>query len=439
MEYTPKKQTIEKVDQTGLAISIKSSSPNSFPTAYGDDIWDVVDKDSSLSGVMDSSGQFSQHQINEALAAKAGDVGDKMDKATPDSSGYFAVFNSEGNVISTGVQPESMVTNYNNLTNKPSINGVVLENEMTGVDLRLVDRESSDASGYFAVFTSDGGIVSTGVTPESMTTNYNNLTNKPTINGVDVSNNMTGADLGLVDASDGWGLSQNNYTDRDMQWVRDKIAAELRDEALGKYIITTDANPTSFVRDIKSEETMTVTVTLKFNGSNVDANFVPTGWGKSETGVYLRQSTSSVSAQAWEYTPSSGKYEGIQMSKNSSSKSINGIYPAYYGIVPSGDTSNINNMVSQYLNTSSTRTTTSVNSDKSFTNETGQQAWLWILTHGTATARQSGTSILQNPTTVSFISPNNGSITMSGYKLYISKNPIGVGLPLSNVSINITL
>jgi hypothetical protein len=28
---------------------------------------------------------------------------------------------------------------------------------------------------------------------------------------------------------------------------------------------------------------------------------------------------------------------------------------------------------------------------------------------------------------------------MSGYKLYISKNPIGVGLPLSNVSINITL
>lgn len=379
MEYTPKKPTIEKVDQTGLAISIKSSSPNSFPTAYGDDIWDVVDKDSSLSGVMDSSGQFSQHQINEALAAKAGDVGDKMDKATPDSSGYFAVFNSEGNVISTGVQPESMITNYNNLTNKP------------------------------------------------------------TINGVDVSNNMTGADLGLVDASDGWGLSQNNYTDRDMQWVRDKIADELRDEALGKYIITTDANPTSFVRDIKSEETMTVTVTLKFNGSNVDANFIPTGWGKSETGVYSRQSTSSVSTQAWEYTPSSGKYEGIQMSKNSSSKSINGIYPAYYGIVPSGDTSNINNMVSQYLNTSSTRTTTSVNSDKSFTNETGQQAWLWILTHGTATARQSGTSILQNPTTVNFISPNNGSITMSGYKLYISKNPIGVGLPLSNVSINITL
>mgnify|MGYP007032339385 CR=1 FL=1 len=438
MEYTPKKQTIEKVDQTGLAISIKSSSPNSFPTAYGDDIWDVVDKDSSLSGVMDSSGQFSQHQINEALAAKAGDVGNKMDKATPDSSGDFAVFDSNGNVISTGVKPESMVTNYENLTHKPTINDVTVNGDMTGEDLGLINRVP-DSSGYFAVFTSDGGIVSTGVKPESMVTNYENLTSKPTINDVTVNGNMTGADLGLVDASDGWGLSQNNYTDRDMQWIHDKIAAELRDEALGKYTITTDANPTSFVRDIKSEETMTVTVTLEFYGSNVDPDFTPTGWGKSETGVYTKQSTSSVSTQAWEYTPPSGKYEGIQMSKDSSSKSITGIYPAYYGIVPSGDTSNINNMVSQYLNTSDTRTTTSVNSDKSFTNETGQQAWLWILTYGTATARQSGTSILQNPTTLSFISPNNGNITMSEYKLYISKNPIGVGLPLSNVSINITL
>ena len=68
MEYTPKQETMEKVEQTSLAISIKSSSPNSFPTAYGDDIWDVVDQDSSLFSVLDSSGQFSQHQINEALA-----------------------------------------------------------------------------------------------------------------------------------------------------------------------------------------------------------------------------------------------------------------------------------------------------------------------------------------------------------------------------------
>jgi hypothetical protein len=384
---------------------------------------------SSASAIYDYDKQKFQNQIND----------EKANKILDGSAGNFVTFDSSGNLVDSGKNEESFSKDYNNLTNIPTINDVSVYGNMTGSDLGLIDRVSSDSSGYFAVFTSDGGIISTGVTPESMTTNYNNLTNKPSVNGITIENDITGADLGLVDASDGWGLSQNDYTDRDMQWVHDKIADELRAEALGKYSVTTDSSPTSFVRDMKTEETMTVTVTVKFDGSNVNVNNTPDEWSSPSTGVYTKQSTSSVAAQAWEYTPSSGKYEGISLNKNSSTKSISGIYPAYYGIVPSENTSNIDDMVGQYLNTSGTRTTTAVSSDKSFANTTGQQAWLWILTHGTATARQSGTSILRDYSTVSFTSPNNTDITMSGYKLYISKNPIGAGLPLSNVSVNITL
>lgn len=45
------------------------------------------------------------------------------------------------------------------------------------------------------------------------TTNYNNLSNKPQINGHTLSGNSTGEDLDLVDAEDGKGLSTNDYDD----------------------------------------------------------------------------------------------------------------------------------------------------------------------------------------------------------------------------------
>lgn len=47
------------------------------------------------------------------------------------------------------------------------------------------------------------------------TSNYNDLTHKPTVNGVEFKGTMTGETLGLVDAEDGKGLSTNDYTDAD--------------------------------------------------------------------------------------------------------------------------------------------------------------------------------------------------------------------------------
>lgn len=51
------------------------------------------------------------------------------------------------------------------------------------------------------------------------TSNYNDLTHKPTVNGVEFKGTMTGESLGLVDAEDGKGLSANDYTDADKSIV----------------------------------------------------------------------------------------------------------------------------------------------------------------------------------------------------------------------------
>lgn len=45
------------------------------------------------------------------------------------------------------------------------------------------------------------------------TSDYSDLTNKPSINSVTLSGNKTGADLGLVNAENGKGLSTNDFTD----------------------------------------------------------------------------------------------------------------------------------------------------------------------------------------------------------------------------------
>ena len=50
---------------------------------------------------------------------------------------------------------------------------------------------------------------------ESGTTNYNALENKPSINSVTLQDNLSASDLGLVAAVAGKGLSKNDYTDED--------------------------------------------------------------------------------------------------------------------------------------------------------------------------------------------------------------------------------
>lgn len=94
-----------------------------------------------------------------------------------------------------------------------------------------------------------------GGDPESV--DYNSVENKPQINGVTLSGNKTGSDLGLVNAVSGKGLSTNDYSNADKAIV-DGVTSALAGKA-----------------DIADVPTKTSDLT---NDSNfvVDANYVHT-------------------------------------------------------------------------------------------------------------------------------------------------------------------
>ena len=71
------------------------------------------------------------------------------------------------------------------------------------------------------------------------TSDYDDLTNKPQINGVTLSGNKTGADLGLVPAENGKGLSTEDYTTAE----KTKLAG-IEPEA-NKTVVDTEINNTS--------------------------------------------------------------------------------------------------------------------------------------------------------------------------------------------------
>lgn len=74
------------------------------------------------------------------------------------------------------------------------------------------------------------------------TSNYNDLTHKPTVNGVEFKGTMTSETLGLVDAEDGKGLSTNDYTDADKSivgGVTSALAGKV-DKVSGKGLSTND-------------------------------------------------------------------------------------------------------------------------------------------------------------------------------------------------------
>ena len=67
----------------------------------------------------------------------------------------------------------------------------------------------------------DDGVLSTG----DSVTDYAELSNKPKINGVELSGDKSSSDLGLVAAEANKGLSTNDYTNEDKQAVQDNTTA----------------------------------------------------------------------------------------------------------------------------------------------------------------------------------------------------------------------
>ena len=88
------------------------------------------------------------------------------------------------------------LTNYGNLTNKPRVNGIELLGDVTSADLGIIDNTVDDLINYYLkseTYTKDE------VAEIINAITYSTLTNKPQINGVTLSGNKTTTDLGMMD------------------------------------------------------------------------------------------------------------------------------------------------------------------------------------------------------------------------------------------------
>lgn len=111
-------------------------------------------------------------------------------------------------------------SNYNSLSNKPKINGVVLTGNKTGSDLGL--NNYSDLTNKPSI----NNVTLTGnksLSDLGIPTEYEDFSDKPSINGVTLSGNKTGSDLGLDDYEN----LQNQPSINNVTLEGNKTAAEL--------------------------------------------------------------------------------------------------------------------------------------------------------------------------------------------------------------------
>ena len=116
--------------------------------------------------------------------------------------------------------------NYNELENKPSINGVTLIGNKTAADLSILPvpivGENDDNKILTASYSGGVGSYSWQPAPSSGTTDYTQLTNKPQINSVELSGNKSLADLGIASAE---ALAGKQDVISDLSTIRSGAAA----------------------------------------------------------------------------------------------------------------------------------------------------------------------------------------------------------------------
>lgn len=224
----------------------------------------------------------------------------------------------------------------------------------------------------------------------------------------------------------------DGLTEAQANWINSKMQAELGAEATAKFTLTQTNTALSRYTDTDAEITISTTVTVKFDGENVLPDnhnaIIAAGWTNSNIGVYTKSvtgATGSVAAQAFSYTPQSGTYQGIAVTKNSAAKSITVKYPAWHGF--SADEIDVNNSFENLL----TRITAKLTQTADLNNTNSSAAHYYILTHSTATATQSGNNILN--------APQNVTYQDTTYKLYKSTNSAAAGGKFGDVALTINI
>lgn len=208
---------------------------------------------------------------------------------------------------------------------------------------------------------------------------------------------------------------------------------------------TVNTSPNADVRyeaDLETNPGLTVVVTTLFDGVTVDADSVPDGWSRIARGTYRKTlaAPGTVAAQAWSYTPG-GIYLEQTVTKYSAARSLVAIWPAYWGVYPSSDadgdiTAVVASLAEQHRLTANLPQTT-----LEIPNPTANDCYMWIVTRGSATATPQAfdISMLRDPVTGKTFTSPLSSLSMSGYKAYVSINPAGAGLSFGNVKLTINI
>lgn len=178
------------------------------------------------------------------------------------------------------------------------------------------------------------------------------------------------------------------------------------------------------------------TLIITFDGKAVDADTVPATWSKQATGKYtktLSNVTDTTGSATITYTVPSGDYKDLKLTTTAGAAQMHVSYPAWYGMSVSKDKS----VIAEFIKTA-TRITTSLNqSDFTWANNLPNSAYGIILTHGGATAKQAGISIID--TVATGISVVSNDQTMLGYTMYATGKNVASSGSIQKVELKINI
>lgn len=211
---------------------------------------------------------------------------------------------------------------------------------------------------------------------------------------------------------------------------------QLLSVASGKLKANISLSTSNCVAD-KLPASQVATLTITFDGKAVDADTVPATWTKSATGKYtktLANVKDESGSATITYTVKSGDYSGLKVTKTAPSVRMGVSYPAWYGVSVSKDRS----IVAEFIKTATRTETSKTDSDFTWSNTLQNSAYGIILTHGSASAKQAGISILDN-IIASDISVTSNGQNLTGYKMYATSKTIAAGGSAQKVELKINI
>ena len=444
------------VDRDGLGLTFTSSNQKNRPVVYSEDVWSIVSGGTEMAALLSGvTGTYTDESLLEELAHKINTINVGIVNISGGVGGNILPqsitdYNLSANSVTTVKIAEANVTHPkiadNAVWSNNILSGSVINEKIAdgAVNTRAIFDESvtnekihSDAVTNDKI--ADGTIIGGNISGGTIT-DYNLAPNSVTTVKI-TDGNVTR--VKLAQEIDDYLLTQQMK-----DYLNEQLQGQREDEAKALYTLTqTGSGTTYFVygTDLEANATKETVVTLKFSGSTVAANTTPTGWTHDtqandyKVTLAMSGNTKSVGATNFSYTvPNSiPAYSGITVTKTSSSASIKWKYPVYYGLVSTTDVSSISSSVSGFTYSAET-----INTTVSIENASSSSKYLCILSKGSVEAKQLGNSIL-NPnatlTNVSFVSPKNSSITMTGYTAYFSEKTAGAGLSFDNVELKATV